>query len=61
MRKNQKTKIKLFVKKYNWEGINFLSEKDDYQQFEENNATIALNVLYAKEDVTQVVEKKLFF
>ena len=59
--KKSKTKIKPFIKKYNWEGINFLSEKDDCQQFEENNATIALNVLYAKKDVTQIGKKKLFF
>ena len=44
------TKIKHFVKKYNWEGINFLSEKDDWKKFEKNNVTIALNALYAKKE-----------
>ena len=39
---------KLFINKYDWEGTNFLSEKDDWKQFEKNNGTIALNVLYAK-------------
>ena len=28
------TKIKPFINKYNWEGVNFLSEKDDWKKFE---------------------------
>ena len=27
------TKIKLFINKYNWKGINFPSEKNDWQKF----------------------------
>ena len=45
-------KIKPFVNKYNWKGINFPSEKDDWKKFEKNNVTIALNVLYAKKEKT---------
>ena len=30
--------------KYNWEGINYPSRKDDWKKFERNNVTIALNV-----------------
>ena len=41
------TKIKSFINKYNWEGINFSSEKDDSKKFEKNNVTIDLNVLYS--------------
>ena len=41
-------KIKPFIHKYNWEGINFPSEKDNWKKFAENNVTIALNVLCAK-------------
>ena len=44
------TKIKPFMNKYNWEGINFSSQKDDWKRFEKNNVTIALNVLYAKKE-----------
>ena len=44
------TKIKTFMKKHNWEGINFPSEKDDWEQIEKNNQTIALNVFYAKKE-----------
>ena len=44
------TKAKLFINKYKWEEINFLSEKDDWKNFEKNNATIAFNVFYAKKE-----------
>ena len=63
------TKIKPFINKYNSEGINVLSEKDDWKKFEKNNVTIALNVLYAKKEkiyptvsnITQIVKNKMFF
>ena len=65
------TKIKAFINKYNWEGINFPSEKDDWKKIEKNNVAIALNVLYAKKEkkyillmfqnITQIVKNKLFF
>ena len=45
------TKIKLFINKYEWEGINFPSAKDEWKRFEKNNVTIALNVLYAKKEI----------
>ena len=38
------------MNKLKWEGINFPSEKDDWNRFEKNNVTIALNVLYAKNE-----------
>ena len=44
------TKIKRFVKKYNWEGTKFSSQKDDWKKFEKNNVTIALNVLYVNKE-----------
>ena len=44
------TKIKRFINKYNWEGINFPSEEIDWKKFEKNNVTIALNVLYVKKE-----------
>ena len=43
------TKIKPFINKCNREG-NFSSEKDDWKKIEQNNVTIALNVLYAKKE-----------
>ena len=42
------TKIKPFINKHKWQGINFPSEKDDWKKIDKNNVTIALNALYAK-------------
>ena len=44
------TKIKPFIIKYNCEGINFPSGKDDWKALEKNNVTIALNVVYVKKE-----------
>ena len=33
--------MKPFINKYNWEGINYSSEKDDWKESEKNNVTIA--------------------
>ena len=44
------TKIKPFINKYSWEGINFPSVKDDWKRFEKNNVKIAINILYAKKE-----------
>ena len=44
------TRIKSFINKYNWKGINFPSEKDDWKKLEKNNVTIALTVLYATKE-----------
>ena len=44
------TKIKPFINKCNREGITFLSQKDDSRKFEQNNVTIALNILYANKE-----------
>ena len=44
------TKIKPFWNKYNCEGINISSEKDEWKKFEKNNAAIALAVMDAKKE-----------
>ena len=41
-------KIKPFINTYNWEEVNYPSERDDWKKIEKNNVKIALNVLYAK-------------
>ena len=43
-------KVKLFIKEYKWEGINFSLEKDDRKKFLKNSRTILLNVLYGKKE-----------
>ena len=64
------TKIKHFISKYTWEGTNFPLEQHDQKKFEKNNVTIALNILYVKnekyillmfQNITQIVKNKLFF
>ena len=39
------TKIKPFIDKYNWKGINYPSEKNDWKKFEKKNLTIAFKLL----------------
>ena len=36
------SKIKPSINKYNWKGINYLSEKDDWEKFEKKYPRIAL-------------------
>ena len=43
-------KIKLFLNKYNWKGINFPSKNHDWKKIEKNNVIIALNVLYVEKE-----------
>ena len=43
-------KIKPYMNKYNWEGINAPSEKDDWKKFEKNNVKIALIILYVTKE-----------
>ena len=41
---------KPFINEYNWEGIHFWLEKNEWRKIEKNNVTIALNVLYGKKE-----------
>ena len=40
------SKIKPFIEQYNWNGIEFQATSKDWKIFEQNNESIALNVLY---------------
>ena len=42
------SKLKPYIDKYNWKGINFPAGSIEWQKFERNNDTIALNVLCVK-------------
>ena len=37
--------LRSFIDQYNWEGIEFPSHSKDCKKFEQNNKTIALNIL----------------
>ena len=39
-------KLKPYINKYNWEGIDFPAGSKEWQKFERNNKTIAPNILY---------------
>ena len=41
--------IKLLINKYKWEGKNYPSKIDDWENLEKNNPTIDLNISYIKE------------
>ena len=48
------SKIKPFIDQYNWEKINFPSQKNDWNEFEKNNKTIAVNVLFVPCNTKQI-------
>ena len=39
-------KIRQFINQYNWSEIDFPSHQKDWEKFETNNKSIALNILY---------------
>ena len=54
-------KIKAFFNKYNWQGINYPSAKNNLEKIRKNNLEITLNVLYTKNDniYPAIVSKQL--
>ena len=55
------SKINLFIEQYDWKEIDFPSHKKDWEKFELNNKSIALNVLYVPyktEKITHAYKSK---
>ena len=48
------SKIKPFLNTYNWKDIKFPSYSNDSKKFEQNNGTIALNILYVPYSTKQI-------
>ena len=48
------TKIKPFINKYDWNGIDFPSHEEDWNNFELKNKTIALNVSFIPYNTKQI-------
>ena len=46
--------IKPFIDQYNWENINFLSNSNDWKKFEQDNKTVALNILFVPHNTKDV-------
>ena len=42
-------KVKPFINKYNWNGINYPQKINDWKTSKKNNPTIDINILYIKE------------
>ena len=40
------SKLKPYINRYNWEGIDFPAAPKEWKKFERNNKTIALNILF---------------
>ena len=54
-KKNYKvSKIKPFINNFNWENINFPSKEQDYNTFEMNNKSIALNILFNPHNTEEI-------
>ena len=48
------TKIKPFIDQYDWNGIDFPSNKEDQKKFESHNKSLALNVLYVPYNTKEI-------
>ena len=48
------TKIKPFIDQYDWNDINFPSHSKDWKNFELNNKSIALNILYVPHNTKKI-------
>ena len=40
------SKLKPYINQYNWKGIKFPSDKEDWKKFEQNNKETTLNILF---------------
>ena len=46
--------MKSFFEQYNWKEIDFPSHKKDWKKFEENNKSIAFNILYLPRNTEEI-------
>ena len=47
------SKLKPFIDNYNWKDIEFPSHSKDWKKFEQNNKTVALNILFVPYNIKQ--------
>ena len=48
------SKLKPYINKYNWEGINVPAGSKEWQKFDRNNDTIAPNILYVEQFTNKI-------
>ena len=46
--------LNLFVNQYNWKGIEFPSPSNNWKKFEQNNTTVAFNLLFVPYSTKQI-------
>ena len=46
---NRISKLKKYIKNYDWKGIKFPTDKSDWNKFEKQNTNIALNIFSTRE------------
>ena len=51
------SKLKPFIGNYNWKDIEFPSHSKDWRKFEQNNQSIALNILFTPYNTKQIRPK----
>ena len=49
------SKLKPYINRYNWKGIEFPAGSKQWQKFEQNNKIIALNILHVKDNTKKYV------
>ena len=47
-------KLQPYINQYDWKGIKFPSDKEDWKKFEQNNKEIALNVLFVPHNKKEI-------
>ena len=48
------SKLKPFINNYNWKDIKFPSHSKEWKKFEQNNKTIAINILFVPHNTKQI-------
>ena len=48
------SKIKTFIDQYSWKEIDFPSHSKDWKKLEQNNKTIALNILFVPYNIEKI-------
>ena len=48
------SKLKPYINQYNWKGIKFPSDKEDWKKFEQNNKEIASNILFVPHNKKEI-------
>ena len=52
---SERTKnIEPFIDQYNWDEINFQSDQKDWKEFEPNDKSVAVNVLYVSHNSKKI-------